>query len=253
MVAFVGAPHRIDDRSSHSQVAKALKEIGFEQFYQAEQLGWVLYLEGSTDLSVLRSLAKTLAHPAAEILDKPFVYYVGNQPLSAQKHFFGLREAKSDLVGIGIYDSDAKLVGGQSNLLEYQWRRREIENYLCSPEVLLRFARSSALQGSAGPLFHEVDSNENEAIMVSAISDLVPPVALRNPDDSWWRQVKASDEFLDRVFSIYYEKLGLPNLMRKTDYHVLAAFVTPDEVAKDIIDALDLIVHVKNQAKPRIQ
>ena len=46
VIAFVGRPHRIDDRGS--QVLKALKEIGFDQYYQAEQTGWVLYLEGST-------------------------------------------------------------------------------------------------------------------------------------------------------------------------------------------------------------
>ncbi len=43
VVVFVGQPHRIDDRKS--QVLKALKEIGFGQSYQAEQTGWVLYLE----------------------------------------------------------------------------------------------------------------------------------------------------------------------------------------------------------------
>ena len=42
VIAFVGKPHRIDDRGS--QVLKALKEIGFDQYYQAEQNGWVLYL-----------------------------------------------------------------------------------------------------------------------------------------------------------------------------------------------------------------
>ena len=39
VVAFVGKnPHRIDDRGS--QVAKALRDIGFEHYYQAEQAGW---------------------------------------------------------------------------------------------------------------------------------------------------------------------------------------------------------------------
>lgn len=51
VVAFVGKPHRIDDRGS--QLVKSLKEIGFDQYYQAEQTGWVLYLEGSTDLAIL--------------------------------------------------------------------------------------------------------------------------------------------------------------------------------------------------------
>ena len=97
VVAFVGKPHRIDDRSS--QVSKALKEIGFDQYYQAEQTGWVLYVEGSTDLAILKAFAQTLDHPVAKELDKAFVRYVGNQPQKARDHFNGLREAKKDLAG----------------------------------------------------------------------------------------------------------------------------------------------------------
>lgn len=40
VVAFVGRPHRIDDRGA--QVVKALKDLGFDQYLQAEQRGWVL-------------------------------------------------------------------------------------------------------------------------------------------------------------------------------------------------------------------
>ncbi len=61
VVAFIGKPHRIDDRGS--QVAKALKEIGFEQYLQAQETGWVLYLEGSTDLAILRAFAEKFALP----------------------------------------------------------------------------------------------------------------------------------------------------------------------------------------------
>jgi energy-coupling factor transporter ATP-binding protein EcfA2 len=70
VIAFVGKPHRIDDRGS--QVLKSLKEIGFEQYYQAEQTGWVLYLEGSTDLAILQAFAATLQHEAAKHLEAPF-------------------------------------------------------------------------------------------------------------------------------------------------------------------------------------
>ena len=62
VVAFVGKPHRIDDRGS--QVLKSLRSIGFDQYYQAEQTGWVLYLEGSTDLAILQAFAELLDHPA---------------------------------------------------------------------------------------------------------------------------------------------------------------------------------------------
>ena len=73
VVAFVGRPHRIDGRGS--QVLKALRDIGFEQYYQAEQTGWVLYLEGSSDLAILRALARRLGHvDASAVLAQPFVH-----------------------------------------------------------------------------------------------------------------------------------------------------------------------------------
>jgi len=92
VVAFVGKPHRIDDRGS--QVWKSLKEIGFEQYYQAELRGFVLCVEGSTDLAILLAVARKLNHETAAILDKVFVHYVQNQPKSVESHYYGLREAK---------------------------------------------------------------------------------------------------------------------------------------------------------------
>ena len=64
VIAFVGSPHRMDDRAG-SQVLKSLREIGFEHYYQAEQTGWVLYLEGPTDLAILQALAHRLGHTDA--------------------------------------------------------------------------------------------------------------------------------------------------------------------------------------------
>jgi predicted ATPase len=67
VVAIVGKPHRIDDRGS--QLLKSLKSIGFDQYLRAEETGWILYMEGATDLAVLRAFAKTLGYPAAQLLE----------------------------------------------------------------------------------------------------------------------------------------------------------------------------------------
>ena len=138
VIAFVGKPHRIDDRGS--QVLKALKEIGFDQYYNAEQTGWVFYLEGSTDLATLQTFARTLGHQAAELLERPFVHYVGNQPKKAYEHFYGLQEAYPDLVGIAIFDRLEQVFEDKRALAQIMWRRRELENYLCMEEVLLAYA-----------------------------------------------------------------------------------------------------------------
>ena len=64
-----------------------------------------------------------------------------NLPQKARDHFFGLQEAKKDLVGVALFDRLDKNLQEGTPLLEMMWRRREIENYLCLPEVLLAYAK----------------------------------------------------------------------------------------------------------------
>ncbi len=157
VIAFVGKPHPIVDRGS--QVAKALEEIGFEQYYQAEQTGWVLYLEGSTDLAILRAFADRLGHaPAVASLDRPFVHYVGNQAGDVRKHFHGIREAVPHLQGIAIFDQLDRPLPPDLGATGLTWRKREIENYFCTPEILEDYARQNAEYSAAGPLFSEAEA-----------------------------------------------------------------------------------------------
>ena len=245
VIAFVGRPHRIDDRGS--QVLKALREIGFEHYYQAEEVGWVLYLEGSTDLAILRAFARRLDHPAKVVLERPFVHYVANQPRKAQEHFYGLREAKNDLVGVGIYDRLEQQPPVDAQLRHLTWERRELENYLCQRDTLLAFAEARGRE-QHGELFGaswRVAMEESIAAIEAAL------VALSKPSP-WGPDIKASDDFLDPLFKNFYERLGLPNLMRKTDYHTLAPHVLETAIGVEVRAKLDLIVQTAAQAKPRI-
>lgn len=248
VVAFVGAPHRIDDRGS--QVLKSLKEIGFDQYYQAEETGWVLYLEGSTDLAILKGFAETLEHGSLKVLERPFVHYVMNQPSKAKSHFYGLREAKRDLVGFALYDRLDAPPENRPELLEKMWGRREIENYLCSVQTLLKYAEVSARDAAAGPLFDEAEAARRRRVMEDCIGDFVPRAALRDETDRWWVETKASDEFLDRLFEAFFQNLGLPNLMRKTDYHVLARCVPHEKVDPEVSQILDLLLALSARANP---
>ena len=63
--------------------------------------------------------------------------------------------------------------------------------------------------------------------------------------------IKASDDFLDPLFQSFFEKLSLPNLLRKTDYHVLARLVPKDKIDPEVIVKLDGIVEVATKAKPK--
>jgi hypothetical protein len=171
-----------------------------------------------------------------------------NQPQKARDHFRGLQEAKKDLVGFALFDRLDQTLQDRPELREYKWKRREIENYLCQPETLLAYAESSAR--GIGPLFEPAERDRRVAAIKECVEDLVPRAAQRDPSDRWWMDTKATDEFLDRVFELFFKKLGLPNLMRKTHYHVLAGHVPVGQVDQEVPQVLDLILATARRARP---
>ncbi|MFQ5789089.1 MAG: ATP-dependent endonuclease [Acidobacteriota bacterium] len=249
VVGFVGRPHRIDDRGG--QVAKALKEIGFEDYYLAEEVGWVLYLEGSTDLAILQALARKLRHAEAErALTRPFVKYVGNQRAEARKHFHGLREAVPQLEGIAIFDRLDQALPGDLGAEGLAWRRKEIENYLCCPEALEAYARGTAGHDTAGPLFSAAESERRVKAMRESIEEVTRALETLGKPSPWDADTKVSDDFLTPLFEKYFKKLGLPNVMAKKNFHELADFVPKDRLDREVREKLDAIVCVARAARP---
>lgn len=248
VISFVGAPHRITDRGS--QTRKALAEIGYDQYYQAEQTGWVLYLEGSTDLAILKSFAERIGHEAGQVLERPFVHYVGNQLKKAEDHFYGLRESLPNLKGVALFDRDVELPPNDQILKCLVWEQREIENYLCTPETLRNYARDDATKTSSGPLFVGFEVEKRLTAMDEAILEIQKALTSLSKGDPWGVELKVSDEFLDPVFKIYFEKLDLPNLMSKTNFNALVRHVPEGEIDSEITTKLDAILEVANAATP---
>jgi ABC-type lipoprotein export system ATPase subunit len=247
VIAFVGKPHRIDNRNS--QVLKSLRDIGFDQYYLAEEQGWVLYLENSTDLAILQAFANSLGHSAKDLLERPFVKYVEtNLPQKARDHFFGLKEAKTDLVGIAVFDRLDKELQSTNGLTETMWQRREIENYFCTESVLLAYARHDTLDED---LFSLAERPRREGAMNEAIAEVTKFLEIDGLDP-WSPDVKATDQVLDRVFRLYFKKLELPLQLRKSDYHVLATLVPAKHLDAEIAEKLDAIVAAARKAKPRM-
>ncbi|MBE3134549.1 MAG: AAA family ATPase [Acidobacteria bacterium] len=237
VIAFVGTPHRMNNRDS--QVRKSLAEIGWDQYYQAEQTGWVLYLEGSSDLAILRAFAETLGHPAAAVLARPFVHYVSNLPQKAREHFFGLREAKPDLVGVALFDRLDKELE-TTTLREIMWQQREIENYFCTEEVLLAFATHA----QADDLFGQAEAQRRYQVMGKAIRDVSAARETLGGPQPWSSDIKATDDFLDPVFRKFFSELGLPLTFRKSDYHALAKLLPKESIDPEVIEKLDVIADV---------
>ena len=247
VIAFVGAPHRIDDKGS--QVQKALREIGFDQYYQAQQTGWVLYLEGSTDLAILRAFANRLGHERAmKALERPFVHYVGNQPLQAAHHYHGLREACPTLKGVALFD---RLQAGmpESGTLEcLMWKKCEIENYFCTWATLEAYARGSVDFEEETLFTPQVD--RRLGAMRDAVTEIEGALERLDRGSPWGADIKVSDDFLTPLFKAYFDKLELPNLMAKKQFYELATYVPEGEIDPEIAEKLDAIVRVAESATP---
>jgi len=245
VVAFVGKPHLLNDRGS--QVMKALTDLGWDQFYQAEETGWVLYVEDSTDLAILKAFSRILAHPAQALLEMPFVHYVStNLPQKSRDHFNGLREAKNDLVGIALFDRLDRALQPNESLNEMMWARREIENYLCTPDVL----RAWAIHDVADDLFGVAERGRRQRAMEQAITEVTRLLEI-DEKSPWSPDVKATDEVLDRIFRVFFKEMALPLTFRKRDYHLLAGFLSRQQIEAEIVEKLDAIVATAARAKPR--
>jgi hypothetical protein len=247
VVAFVGRPHRIDNRAD--EVLKSLREIGFEQYYQAEQAGWVLYLEGSTDLAILRSFALRIGHESAsEALRQPFVRYVTNVAKAVPPHFNGLREAIPDLPGVALFD---RLDGGSPDLGGVEclmWSRNEIENYLCTPATLDGYARELGRELALGPLLEESESQRHLTAIRESVAEVEQALSTLGKGSPWGPAMKASEDVLVPVLKRYFAKLGLLNRMPKKHLHELVRHLPDDEIDEEVHSKLDAIAAVAARA-----
>ena len=248
VIAFVGSPHRMDDRAG-SQVLKSLREIGFEHYYQAEQTGWVLYLEGPTDLAILQALAHRLGHTdAVRALEQPYVFYVGSHYQGALNHYYGLREALPNLKGVAIFDRPEGGMPDPGVLTRLTWKRREIDNYLCSRATLEEYASRSAETDTPEPLFAIQEAKRRLKAMGSAISEVEAAMNTLGMGSPWSPDTKVSDDFLTPLFRAYFQKLDLPNLMNKKDFYELATLVPEDEIDEEVSRKLDAVASVAADA-----
>lgn len=246
VIAFVGRPHLVEGKTS--DVRKVLNSIGFDQYYQAMQTGWVLYLEGNTDLAILQAFASRLGKKDVEkVLARPFVKYVGNQPSEAMKHFFGLKEAVPDLQGIAVFDRLDQQLPNSGALSCRSWTKREIENYLCTPATVMAYARETARK-EAGPLSNSQEEERRTEAMRNAIDEVSGALATLGLDSPWHSDTKVSDNFLTPLFKQYYKNLSLPNRLSKKSFHELAMYVPTDEINQEIAEVLDAIALVAESA-----
>jgi hypothetical protein len=252
LVAFLGSPHRVDTRARQNQVKKALESIPLADFYMAQQAGWVLYLEGTKDLAILRKLALRKAHAAAAVLAGrvPLVCLGGNKPGDARSHFEAMREAMPGLPGLAVFDrlpNPETQLSTMPGLREEMWKRREIENYLVTRESLLAYVVSGM---DTDDLFSAAERDRRIRIMSDCIRKMEDALVVMQKPSPWSAEIKVTDDFLDPLFVNYYQELGTPQLTYKRDYHGLAENIPLHQLEPEIDSILDAVVSAAAAAVP---
>ena len=244
----------------------SLKQYGAEHYLRARQCGYVLYVEGSTDLEILKSLAEKLNHPAADSwAESANVYYVqdnypkrnldaelarveGAYGLSPEKHFHTMCEMIPGMCGLAILDADKsqRESWADQGLSVSYWKRYEIENYIVTPQTLRLAVEDEYGDGSLDILV--VDQVLEELISERIFTEVDELDVWRNADPAikrvLWRNstssVKLSD-FAEEFFRRLAKYLSRPMLLRKADLHRLVAFVDVAEIPDEIVEKLDLL------------
>ncbi|MDP8210960.1 MAG: AAA family ATPase [Candidatus Stygibacter australis] len=253
VIAFLGKPHVINNKS---QVAKSLTTIGWENYYQAEQKGWILYLENNTDLKILQAFAQKLDHPALVYLRNPFVKYVEtNIPQKARNHFYAIKEAKDNLNGIAVFDHLEKQLNSEGVLVERMWAQNEIENYITFLEPLREFIKSQfTIQTDSSQLdfMNKINIDRPLQVLDETIKEISSALKILGEDngDLWGSKIKASEKVLDKIFKNFSQKMNIPLILRKSDYYLLVKFLPLELIDKEIIQILDIIneVAIKSQS-----
>jgi hypothetical protein len=238
-VLFDG-PRMLATTEDQARLIESLRLLSHTDIVQALNARGVLYLEGHTDLEILRAWARVLRHPAYDVLTSPLFFWKptvaetrpGAPGIKAREHYDALRLVDERLPALELVDGDAfrdiqstELRG--EGFQRLRWRRYEIESYLLHPDALSRFVEK--LVGTAAAPAHTADLHKH-------LGDHLPPAVLRDPlgDHDYLNVTKARTQILPPAL----DAAGLPGLPY-TRYHEIAAAMRPEEIHADVVAVLD--------------
>jgi hypothetical protein len=270
---------RAEDLAKKARIRDSLKHFGTEHYVKARERGYVLYVEGGTDVDMLRALAERMGHPAAQWWDERVnSFYVqdnfpgqtmdselerveGGFGITPRQHFNGLRSLLPGLRGLGILDNDGRGRQGSDDgaLHITYWRRYEAENYFVTPQVLRRHALDhyqdmELFDGHRLEIDEVLDRLVLEQVFDGNDADFqtwrqAPADAARLVWEARTQQIKLSS-FAEEFFRRLASRLGGPMLLRKGELHRLVPSVAPGTLAAEVREKLDLLERLFRAAQP---
>lgn len=232
VTSFYRQPHVLLADIERDQVREALKRLTSLDLLLADGAHGFLYVEGDTDIRLLRSWAEVLRHPLTAWFDArdpgpAWQVMRGRNPREARAHFFALRAVRPDVRGLILLDGDNSGTPERElradALTVCTWPRYEAESYLLHPAALERFIATTF-----GPIHAEP--------ALRYLREQLPPVIFADfkTDNEYLRALPASKTLLPGMFSA----AGI-RTFRKNDYFLIAKQMHPEEIHPEVVSVLD--------------
>ncbi|OUM03073.1 AAA family ATPase [Variovorax sp. JS1663] len=268
-----------DDLAGRKAIRNSLKHFGADHYVKARERGYVLYVEGGTDIDMLRALAERLNHPVAQTWDERInsFYVQNNYPsqgtnaelerveggfgITPREHFNGLRNLLPKLKGLGILDNDGRDRSGSDDgaLTISYWKRYEAENYFVTPSLLRDYARiqyadMDLFGGHQAEIDEVLDSLVLEQAFDGATADF--DTWRKLPEDAaqlvWVSKTERRklSIFAEEFFRRLAQRLGGPMLLKKGELHRLVAHCSVASMTPEVGEKLDMLAALFSRAVP---
>lgn len=172
---------------SKPAVISALSEVDNLAVVQTTESPFILYVEGEDDERMLNAWAGRLGMD--KVLSKFYIKIMGGiskqiMKDNADKHFNGLRQIVPNVSRIMLFDYDTEdgYHPEPDNPVIYEWKRKNIENYLLVPEAWIKAIKDRL--NISDDLFFMPYRN--------LVSDFFAEQNLTLPKNSTWETIKAN-------------------------------------------------------------
>lgn len=248
------SPHWLIEDKEKFSVRSGLDTVETSVLASLQEIPFILYVEGTSDIEMLRLFARALGKDET-LFDEAAIHVLcGRNPKEVREHFMGVKTFRADSQALCVLDPDLdreSLIDSIEHNREEQldfhvWSRRHLESYLLVPEAIERAVYPDM------PLFENTIANRFRTFLAQ------PPRAYVFPDNvtdyrdfhlDWMITFDAKRQ----IFSPS-EKDGSFLLSEGhseiTPQHV-AQVMHEDEVHNDVKNLIDLVYEKSKRVRAR--
>jgi len=229
-------PRRIEAKD---RIIKALAEVRNVEITSLMQSPYILYVEGNDDFRIVNALANVLNK--TDLLKKFFVKTMNggskdNMNKTSQLHFNSLREIIPEVKQIVLFDFDEEKTyhPQKNNPVQYEWQRKNIDNYILVSDVWKRciLKKLNLISDNifSSPLIDLIDNFFQKNRL-----DLMKGESWKTVNEYIFRTIDGKKILFEDSDSLFQQIRSInPDLVLNREY--IASQMTENEIHNDIID-----------------